>query len=150
MKSRERQEAPSVGRPIGVPLGIDLQPPRLAHGAAAGLCHSARPNVSVGIAHGPALRRNHRRIVAAWALRRRRMPTRAMKFFTSRPVRCACTAAALASALGAMAQEAPRDLQRFPEAAARPFSIIDLGAASPNQRPRLALRMRFDSATRAM
>ena len=73
-----------------------------------------------------------------------------MKFFTSRPVRCACTAAALASALGAMAQEAPRDLERFPEAAARPFSIIDLGAASPNQRPRLALRMRFDSATRAM
>ncbi|HEV7913636.1 MAG TPA: hypothetical protein VGP22_07705 [Albitalea sp.] len=34
--------------------------------------------------------------------------------------------------------------------AASGFSLVELAPAGPNQRPRRALRMRFDSATRAM
>ena len=77
--------------------------------------------------------------------------------------RLACLAAAgWIAAPAAFAQSALHDPLRAVEAMQRAdavrrwepppaaFSIVDLGATAPNQRPRPALRMRFDSATRAM
>lgn len=77
-----------------------------------------------------------------------------------------CVAAALlGGAVGAVAQEAGPEMLREAASAhsgeatrglsgltsaASGFSLVELAPTGPNQRPRRALRMRFDSATRAM
>ena len=51
---------------------------------------------------------------------------------------------------GPAAAQSVEKVRQWEVARAIPVSIIDLGAAAPNQRSRHALRMRFDSATHAM
>jgi hypothetical protein len=63
--------------------------------------------------------------------------------------RIAFAAALLAVAGSAAAQEAPS--RRWSDlAAGSGIGLVEIAPSSPGQRPRRALRMRFDSATRAM
>jgi hypothetical protein len=77
--------------------------------------------------------------------------------------RLACLAAACAALGTACAQAVPHDGWRVLDAAQRgqaagrwsavpaaPIAIVDVGSGGPSQRPRHALRMRFEGATRAM
>ena len=61
--------------------------------------------------------------------------------------------AALAGLFCAGEAQAQRIERMRPWETARPWaaiSIVDIGSATPNERPRHALRLRFDSATHAM